>query len=96
MHFFSAKEWLIVCQRPDLLKRLEDGDININNFYMCEAHFENQILDYATRKILVRNAQPTALDDSKYTHLPRDHKHVIQDFEHVDLDEEDDEYADGK
>ena len=40
------------------------NEININNYYVCEAHFENQVLDYATRKILIRNAQPNALADS--------------------------------
>lgn len=64
---------------------------------MCEAHFENQILDYATRKILVRNAQPAALEESKYNNFPRDdQQRTLRDFEHVDLDEEDDDYADGK
>lgn len=64
---------------------------------MCEAHFENQILDYATRKILVRNAQPASLEESKYNNFPRDdQQRTLRDFEHVDLDEEDDDYADGK
>lgn len=36
-------------------------DININNYYVCEIHFPNQILDYATRKILIKTAKPLSL-----------------------------------
>lgn len=32
---------------------------------MCETHFPNQILDYATRKILIKTAKPLNLDELK-------------------------------
>lgn len=40
------------------MRRVDIGDITINNYYVCEAHFPNQILDYATRKILIKTAKP--------------------------------------
>lgn len=95
--FCRAREWIAICQRPDLMKRLDANEININNYYMCEAHFDNQILDYATRKILVRHATPAALEESKFNpNAMNGHGPGIPDFDHVDLDEEDDDdYADG-
>lgn len=55
----------MICDRPDLLRRVEIGDITINNYYVCEIHFPNQILDYATRKILIKTAKPLSLDELK-------------------------------
>lgn len=55
----------MICDRPDLLRRVEIGDITINNYYVCETHFPNQILDYATRKILIKTAKPLSLDELK-------------------------------
>lgn len=55
----------MICDRPDLLRRVEIGDITINNYYVCETHFPNQILDYATRKILIKTAKPLNLEELK-------------------------------
>lgn len=54
-----------ICQRPDLLARMDSNEININNYYVCEIHFPQQILDYATRKILIKTAKPLTLDELK-------------------------------
>lgn len=62
---YRAKEWLIICKRPDLMRRVDIGDITINNYYVCEAHFPNQILDYATRKILIKTAKPLSVAELK-------------------------------
>lgn len=43
------------------MRRVELGGITINNYYVCENHFPNQILDYATRKILIKTAKPLTL-----------------------------------
>lgn len=56
---------MVICGRQDLLRRVEIGDITINNYYVCEIHFPNQILDYATRKILIKTAKPITLDELK-------------------------------
>lgn len=68
-----AKEWLVICERPDLLRRVEIGDITINNYYVCESHFPNQILDYATRKILIKTAKPLTVAELKA--LPAQNRH---------------------
>lgn len=47
------------------MRRVDSGDININNYYVCEAHFPNQILDYSTRKILIKTALPLSLAELK-------------------------------
>lgn len=60
-----AKEWLMICERPDLMRRVDLGEINVNNYYVCEMHFPNQILDYATRKILIKTALPLSMAESK-------------------------------
>lgn len=60
-----AKEWLMICERPDLMRRVDLGEINVNNYYVCETHFPNQILDYATRKILIKTALPLSLAETK-------------------------------
>lgn len=103
-----AKEWLMICDRPDLLRRVEIGDITINNYYVCEVHFPNQILDYATRKILIKTAKPLSLDELK-TLPKRDDKklkskrhssdeydmHIEQEFDD-DIDAGDYEIEDSK
>lgn len=74
-YIYRAREWLMICERPDLLRRVEIGDITINNYYVCETHFPNQILDYATRKILIKTAKPLTCEELKV--LPkRDDKKV--------------------
>lgn len=65
LNFRRAKEWLLICDRPDLMRRVDLGEINVNNYYVCEQHFPNQILDYATRKILIKTATPLSLTESK-------------------------------
>lgn len=60
-----AKEWLMICERPDLMRRVDLGEINVNNYYVCETHFPNQILDYATRKILIKTALPLSMAETK-------------------------------
>lgn len=60
-----AKEWLMICDRPDLMRRVDLGEINVNNYYVCETHFPNQILDYATRKILIKTALPLSMAETK-------------------------------
>lgn len=55
----------MIADRPDLMRRVEIGDVTINNYYVCEIHFPNQILDYATRKILIKTAKPLSLDEVK-------------------------------
>lgn len=62
---YRAKEWLVICERPDLMRRVDIGDITINNYYVCETHFPNQILDYATRKILIKTAKPLTVAELK-------------------------------
>lgn len=47
------------------MRRVDQGEININNYYVCEIHFPNQILDYATRKILIKTALPLTMAESK-------------------------------
>lgn len=47
------------------MRRVDIGDITINNYYVCEIHFPNQILDYATRKILIKTAKPLTLAELK-------------------------------
>lgn len=86
----------MICERPDLLRRVEIGDITINNYYVCEIHFPNQILDYATRKILIKTAKPLSLEELKA--LPkRDEKkvkprrHSSDEFDmHIEQDFDDD------
>ncbi|XP_055317617.1 uncharacterized protein LOC129576464 [Sitodiplosis mosellana] len=72
-----AKEWLVICERPDLMRRVDIGDITINNYYVCEIHFPNQILDYATRKILIKTAKPLTLAELKA--LPAQSRHSKND-----------------
>lgn len=60
-----AREWLDICERPDLVVRMASKEININNYYVCEIHFPKQILDYSTRKILLKTAKPLTLDELK-------------------------------
>lgn len=55
----------MICERPDLMRRVDIGDITINNYYVCEIHFPNQILDYATRKILIKTAKPLSMVELK-------------------------------
>lgn len=104
--FYRAKEWLVICERPDLMRRVDIGDITINNYYVCETHFPNQILDYATRKILIKTAKPLSVAELKA--LPARHKgdpalksrrqsdeydaHIEQEFD----DDEDYELEDSK
>lgn len=47
------------------MRRVEINDITINNYYVCESHFPNQILDYATRKILIKTAKPLTVAELK-------------------------------
>lgn len=47
------------------MRRVDIGDITINNYYVCEIHFPNQILDYATRKILIKTAKPLSMAELK-------------------------------
>lgn len=47
------------------MRRVDIGDITINNYYVCEIHFPNQILDYATRKILIKTAKPLTIAELK-------------------------------
>lgn len=94
----SAKEWINICDRPDLMRRLEEEDININNFYVCELHFENQIMEFATRKILIRTAQPIPIGGTNFdprSLLASDHLDSEPAFDHVDLDQDDDEFDGG-
>lgn len=63
----------MICERPDLMARVEIGDITINNYYVCESHFPNQILDYATRKILIKTAKPLTV--AELNELPAHGKH---------------------
>lgn len=94
--FYSrAKEWLAVCKRPDLVRRVDSNDININNYYVCEVHFPNQILDYSTRKILIKTAKPLSMAELNAlppsSHLPMRKAYI------ADLDEEyDEDTNDGK
>lgn len=74
--FCRAKEWLVICERPDLIRRVDIGDITINNYYVCEIHFPNQILDYATRKILIKTAKPLSMAELKA--LPAHHKRHVK------------------
>lgn len=89
----------MICDRPDLLRRVEIGDITINNYYVCETHFPNQILDYATRKILIKTAKPLNLEELKALPKrddrkvkPRRHSsdefdmHIEQEFDDDDID----------
>lgn len=82
-----AKEWLVTCERPDLLRRVEIGDITINNYYVCETHFPNQILDYATRKILIKTAKPLTVAELKA--LPTHNRHGKNKKSRHDSDEYD-------
>lgn len=80
------------------MHRLENDTININNFYVCELHFENQIMEFATRKILIRTAQPipvggTSFDPSSL--LAQECLDNEPAFDHVDLDQDDDDYVGG-
>lgn len=79
-----AKEWLNICDRPDLLRRVDLGEININNYYVCETHFPNQILDYATRKILIKTALPLTLAETKL--LPFTAGLMMNPFNHLTAD----------
>lgn len=54
------------------MRRVEINDITINNYYVCEIHFPNQILDYATRKILIKTAKPLSMAELK--DLPAQHR----------------------
>lgn len=71
--YYRAKEWLVICERPDLMRRVDIGDITINNYYVCETHFPNQILDYATRKILIKTAKPLSVVELKA--MPTTNRH---------------------
>lgn len=82
--FYRAKEWLVICERPDLMRRVDIGDITINNYYVCEIHFPNQILDYATRKILIKTAKPLSIAELKA--LPAHHKTSIKSRRQSDED----------
>lgn len=57
------------------MRRVDIGDITINNYYVCEIHFPNQILDYATRKILIKTAKPLSLAELKALPKGRSSKH---------------------
>lgn len=90
--FCRAKEWLVICERPDLMRRVDIGDITINNYYVCETHFPNQILDYATRKILIKTAKPLSVAELKELPIktPRktDAKSKIRNHDDDDDDEQ--------
>lgn len=106
--FFShrSKEWLEICERPDLMRRVDIGDITINNYYVCEIHFPNQILDYSTRKILIKTAKPLSMAELEalpVTHKRRSkhetskskrvHRHSDEYDEHIEQEYDDeDEY----
>lgn len=55
------------------MRRVDIGDITINNYYVCEIHFPNQILDYATRKILIKTAKPLSMAELK--EIPAQSRH---------------------
>lgn len=55
------------------MRRVDIGDITINNYYVCEIHFPNQILDYATRKILIKTAKPLSMAELRA--LPAQSRH---------------------
>lgn len=56
---------MVISDRPDLLQRLDSGDINIHNHYLCEQHFPNQILDYLHKKMLIKTAKPLTMAELK-------------------------------
>lgn len=93
-----AKEWIDICNRPDLMQRLDTESININNFYVCELHFENQIMEFATRKILIRTAQPIPIGGENFDPSSLLAHDSLEEpaFDHVDLDQEDDDYVAGR
>lgn len=80
------------------MRRLEADAININNFYVCEMHFENQIMEFATRKILIRTAQPIPIGGTQFdpsSLLSSDLLDNEPTFDHVDLDQDDDDFDRG-
>lgn len=92
----SAREWLEICERPDLIQRLDDAKVNIHNYYVCESHFENQIMEFATRKILIRTAIPVPVgaaqfDPHSLLDLGNDFLTDEPNFDHIDLDGDDDD-----
>lgn len=94
-----AKEWLVICERMDLMRRVDIGDITINNYYVCESHFPNQILDYATRKILIKTAKPLtvaelkALPNKKKTANISKTRHLSDEYDaQIEQDFDDDGY----
>lgn len=80
------------------MRRVEINDININNYYVCEAHFPNQILDYATRKILIKTAKP--LTCAELEALPSHNRYVNirpkHSYDDDDQDYDEDDYEDSK
>lgn len=74
------------------MRRVDIGDITINNYYVCESHFPNQILDYATRKILIKTAKPLSVAELKELPIktPRktDAKSKIRNHDDDDDDEQ--------
>lgn len=64
------------------MRRVDIGDITINNYYVCEIHFPNQILDYATRKILIKTAKPLTI--AELSALPSHHKTSHKSRRHSD------------
>lgn len=80
------------------MRRVEINDININNYYVCEAHFPNQILDYATRKILIKTAKPLTV--AELDALPAHNRYVNirskQSYDDDDQDYDEDDYEDSK
>lgn len=96
-----AIEWLTVCDRPDLMRRIEINDININNYYVCEAHFPNQILDYTTRKILIKTAKPLSVAEletmpAQNRYITVRPKQALNYDEDNDQDYDEDDYEDSK
>lgn len=73
------------------MRRVDIGDITINNYYVCETHFPNQILDYATRKILIKTAKPLSIAELKA--LPvRSKKELGDEYDaHIQQEFDDDE-----
>lgn len=83
------------------MRRVEINDININNYYVCEAHFPNQILDYATRKILIKTAKPLTCAEleampvqSRYVNIRA--KQSLNYNEDNDQDYDEDDFEDSK
>lgn len=58
---FRCAAWLKVANREDLLEK------NINNFRLCEKHFEKKFINTSGRKRLVHNAFPTLFCKSDHS-----------------------------